>query len=770
MKTKVLIIFLLVFLFHPEMTVGQISKKDSILSVVKYNPNAKKSALYHDISKLEKEPDSIRKYALMSLKYAKSENQKGQMGDAYKSIGASYHLASSFSNALAYYDSALMYFNPNTQTLQIAKTYSNKAGIYTTIRSLDSAIYFTEKSYESAKSLNDKNFEKLYLKRKADIYNLQGKYEKSIEIQKESIRNIGSDTSTLLNTYNEIGLNYYHFGNVDSALYYYHLVLLSNTNLNPELKIIVQNNIANVYLHKGEYELAIKSFIIGIRTADSIRDFVRSSALKSNLANLYFSWEKYEEAINIYKEGLKFQLENNSLYHLSIFYTNIGISYNALKQSDSALKYHELAKDVCITSGDNVMLCNVYNNLGSVYVSKNEFQTAIKYFRLALDSTKNNEKVTFKANIFHSLGSSLAEVGDFKNALNYIDSAKNLYLNTKNISQLVNVNYSKAVILKKMGRYEEAFEQLDDYIDLKDSVFSEEKFKQISELETKYKTAEKEAEIQKQKVEIAENKLEINKQKNKALSYGLLFNGAAIIALILLIIFLRNKQKHQLIKSKLEHLSNEQEGRLLRSQMNPHFIFNSLNSIQSYVTSNDSYHAEIYLSKFAKLMRSILENSRHAFVSFDQDLNNLMIYLELEELRFEGKFSQQIEIDEKIDLENTYIPPMLIQPYIENAIIHGLVNKIDNDGKLLLKFELESEEAIKCTIEDNGIGREKALDLKSRGVKPYKSLGMQVTKERMEVISKINKVHFEEKITDLKDPNGTSIGTKVELIIPIEKD
>lgn len=760
----------LTLVFSSNYLFAEISKKDSILSVVKYQLESEKAALYQDISKLEQQPDSIRKYALLALKYAKKEKQKERLGDAFKSIGASYHLASSFSNALAYYDSALMYFNPNTQTLQIAKTYSNKAGIYTTIRSLDSAIYFTEKSYESAKSLNDKNFEKLYLKRKADIYHLQGKYEKSIEIQKESIRNIGSDTSTLLNTYNEIGLNYYHFGNVDSALYYYHLVLLSNTNLNPELKIIVQNNIANVYLHKGEYELAIKSFIIGIRTADSIRDFVRSSALKSNLANLYFSWEKYEEAINIYKEGLKFQLENNIIYHLSIFYTNIGINYNALKQSDSALKYHELAKDVCITSGDNVMLCNVYHNLGSVYVSKNEFKTAIKYFRLALDSTKNNEKVTFKANIFHSLGSSLAEVGDFKNALNYIDSAKNLYLNTKNISQLVNVNYSKAVILKKMGRYEEAFEQLDDYIDLKDSVFSEEKFKQISELETKYKTAEKEAEIQTQKAQIAENELEISQQRSNALTYGILFTFAAIILLIISIFLLKNRQKHQLIKSELEQHSMELEGRLLRSQMNPHFIFNSLNSIQSYITNNDQYNAEIYLSKFAKLMRSILENSRYAFVSIEQDLANLMIYLELEQLRFEGKFTFNIDFEDSIDMENTYIPPMLIQPYVENSIIHGLVTKTNNEGKILIKFEEFRQNYIKCTIEDNGIGREKANELKSRGVKPYKSLGMEVTKERMQVISEINQVKFEEKIIDLKDISGQVKGTRVELIIPIQRD
>jgi sensor histidine kinase YesM len=304
----------------------------------------------------------------------------------------------------------------------------------------------------------------------------------------------------------------------------------------------------------------------------------------------------------------------------------------------------------------------------------------------------------------------------------------------------------------------------------KDSMFSKEKHKQINELETKYQSAQQEAQILKQNTVIAENKLEINMEKNKALTYGMLFTLAAILLLIIFIFLLRNKQKHQLEKTDLEHQQMELQGRLLRTQMNPHFIFNSLNSIQSYITSNDQYNAETYLSKFAKLMRSILENSRHSFISLEQDLSTLKIYLELEQLRFEGQFEYKIEIDEEIDIDNTYIPPMLIQPYIENAIIHGLIGKLEEKGLLTLKFNLDTESTIKCILEDNGIGREKAQELKARSIKPYKSLGMQVTKERMEMISEINKVYFEERFDDLKDEKGKALGTRVELIIPIEKD
>lgn len=749
---------------------AQTSQKDSILSIVKYQLDSEKSSLYHKITKLESKPDSIRKYAFLALKYAKKENQKERLGDAYKSIGVSNHLASSYQEALAYYDSALIYFNKQNQANAISRTYSNKAGIYIKFYSLDSAIYNIEKCKEYAALSEDRELKRIYYKRKANILSLQGKQLESIQVLKDLLANYEMNLNARIIAIKDIGLNYLKMGNIDSALYYYQLAEDSGIEKLPQNRIMLLNNKANAYIFIGDHEKSIKCYLEAIRIADSIDYKYGLTLIKSNLANLYFEWDKFDEAIKIYKESLPY-LKSNSIYrNLATNYINIGISYNSLNQLDSSMKYLEMAKEVCLKTDDQALLSTAYHNLGRIYFEKKQFKQALDYYKIALDANKRDQNINTKANIYHDMALSLSEIGQFSRALQLVDSASLTYSKIDNSQQIVDVELSKALILQKMGHYKKATAQLLNYIDLKDSIFSKEKFKQISELETKYKTAEKEAEIQKQNALLAENQLEINQQKNSALTYGMLFTGAAIVALLIFIIFLINRHKHQLIKSKLEQQSNELEGRLLRSQMNPHFIFNSLNSIQSYVTSNDQYQAEIYLSKFAKLMRSILENSRHAFVSLEQDLNNLMIYMELEELRFEGKFKQHIELDENIDLENTYIPPMITQPYIENAIIHGLVNKTDNAGKLLVKFEQKNDLSIKCIIEDNGIGRDKAIDLKSRGVKPYKSLGMQVTKERMEVISELNKVKFEEKITDLRDANGASIGTKVELSIPIEKD
>ena len=749
---------------------NEILFKDSVLRIIPSQINTEKASLFHQIAKSEQIPDSIRKYAYLSLSWAKLNSDKGMMGEAYKSIGASYHLASSYQNALIYYDSALLYLFEEDHSNTMARTYSNKCGIYIRFRSLDSAIYNNEKCKEYAAKTNDTELDRIYLKRKANIFSLQGDHQKSITTLRQLIQSHNLTPSNQILNYKDIGVNYFNMGMIDSALYYYQLVEQMNIDQFPQNKIILLNNKANAYIFIGDHESSIKCYLEAIKIADSIKYEYGLTLIKSNLANLYFEWDKFNEAIEIYKESLPY-LENNAIYrNLATNYINIGISYNSLNKIDSSLKYLEMAKSVCLKTDDQALLSTAYHNLGRCHYSKNDFSLALDYYQLAMESNKRDHNINTKANIYHDMALSLSEIGNYHQALMLVDSASQIYNEIENTQQVVDVELSKAIILGQEGHYQKANEQLYEYINLKDSVFSKEKFQQISELETKYKTAEKEAEIQKHLAKIAANELEINQEKNKALTYGMLFTIAAIVLLIILIFLLKNRQKHQLEKSSLEQHSKELEGRLLRSQMNPHFIFNSLNSIQSYITSNDQYHAEIYLSKFAKLMRTILENSRHSFVSIEQDLSNLMIYMELEELRFEGKFKYQIDFDENIDMENTYIPPMLIQPYIENAIIHGLVNANHSDGQLRIKFEKLNEQSIKCTIEDNGIGREKARELKSRGVKPYKSLGMEVTKERMEVISEINKVRFEEKIFDIKSETGEVIGTKVELSIPFEKD
>jgi ligand-binding sensor domain-containing protein len=227
---------------------------------------------------------------------------------------------------------------------------------------------------------------------------------------------------------------------------------------------------------------------------------------------------------------------------------------------------------------------------------------------------------------------------------------------------------------------------------------------------------------------------------------------------------LRRIQKKEYEKTAFNKKIAEMEMKALRSQMNPHFIFNSMNAIQHYMIRYDAYTAQRYLAKFAKLIRNILDHSKSTYITVEEEMESISIYLELEKMRFDDKFEYTIIVDPILISEGVTIPSMLIQPFVENAIWHGLVHKEDK-GKLIVKLEHKQGLMI-CTIEDNGIGRKNAEMHKKNETKQHKSFGMQITKERLEILNQQR--HNEDLsfiVTDMVDDQQNALGTKVEIFI-----
>lgn len=209
---------------------------------------------------------------------------------------------------------------------------------------------------------------------------------------------------------------------------------------------------------------------------------------------------------------------------------------------------------------------------------------------------------------------------------------------------------------------------------------------------------------------------------------------------------------------------NEYKQMALTRQMNPHFIFNSLNAIQHYILQNDIRLSNKFLAKFSKLIRLILENSQSTLISLDKELVALNLYLELESLRFKERMEYSIEVMPETDLLNINIPPMLIQPFVENAIWHGLMNKEDNEkGKLTITLDM-IDNMVVCKIEDNGVGRAKANEINEKKNKTHHSLGTSITQNRIELINKIFKKNLSVQYRDPVDANGKSLGTIVSII------
>lgn len=212
---------------------------------------------------------------------------------------------------------------------------------------------------------------------------------------------------------------------------------------------------------------------------------------------------------------------------------------------------------------------------------------------------------------------------------------------------------------------------------------------------------------------------------------------------------------------------NEQlNHRLLRTQMNPHFIFNSLATIQNYLFENEPQKTALYLAKFSKLMRQILESSREDFVSLHQEIQTLDNYLQLQKMRFGDKLTYHIEVAPGIDPDELLIPPMFAQPFIENSIEHGLLHKA-GEGLVQIRFSLDTEQDILLLeVKDNGVGLEQAKTLRSELKKEHKSLATQITQERLTLLRQKYKMALDFMLYELKTHTGEAVGTQVKVELP----
>jgi len=317
-----------------------------------------------------------------------------------------------------------------------------------------------------------------------------------------------------------------------------------------------------------------------------------------------------------------------------------------------------------------------------------------------------------------------------------------------------------------LGKNETAMEVNRKYISIRDSIFNIEKRQLIADAQIKFDT---------EKIKSQKELAELQSLKNKNL-----FIGSLIIASLLLLtglIFLsraRAQKKAELVAVELKETQNtlalekqyrNAELKALKAQMNPHFIFNALNSIQDYIVLNQKNLASDYLGKFADLIRNYLHFSDTGYISISDEVKNLKLYLELEKLRFEEKLNYSITLDEVANAELIMIPTMLIQPYVENALKHGLLHKPDN-RRLNIHVFRSSDAIIQCIIEDNGIGRKEAHLLNNKRNKMHQSFAHKATADRLNLLNydRANKISVE--IIDLQQ-EALATGTKVILRIPI---
>ncbi len=565
--------------------------------------------------------------------------------------------------------------------------------------------------------------------------------------------------------YNITAMPYSETGYYDSAVPYLDSALKIFKSIADTTGIIfVRNNLAVVQMRLGNYSEALANYQQNLTFAERKDDYENMLLAYNNMGISYFDWKKYNQALESYQHALLILDKKGEEERKGSVYNNIGEVYRKLGNSEEAQKYFEKSYQINTKYGKQHSILISISNMGDVYFDKKEYRKALENYKKAL---KISKKIPDGLNV--SLMS--IKIGQTLNTLGYFNKAENYLLKGLQMAQKLQVKNNLLEAYKGLienARLKKKSEALyiwsQKYMTLNASLFNDKSMKAVNELETKFKTAQKEREIAILTADKKAKELELQVQRNQKyfLAIAILF-----ILFVVYLLFNRYRMKELKEKATLEKAKISIEQRLLRSQMNPHFIFNSLNSINSFIGTNNIKEAQLYLTKFARLMRLILENSRKASIALEDEIQALQLNLDLEKLRFENRFDFEIQLAGNISAKDTYISPMLIQPFIENSIKHGFKNKKDK-GWIRISFQ-KNGQLLVCVVQDNGVGCEQSEKLKNKKGIVHNSLGTQVTNERFSALKdKDENAGFE--IIDLKDEAGNVAGTKVIIKIPYEEE
>ncbi|MFH6602350.1 tetratricopeptide repeat protein [Maribacter algicola] len=664
---------------------------------------------------------------------------------------------------------------------------------------LEATKFYIEKAEVLSDSLN-------YTKGKAKILYLQGilenrksnytaslnLFERSLELN-QSINNLEG----IAGNYTAFGITQYDQSQYDEALKSYNKAFEVYKKLGNQRELItILINMANAYTEIGKYNEAIIQYKKALGQSVAIKDDDGISYVHSNLGGVYKTRGNYPKAIEYYNKSLEYNKRTSDSWSIATTLNNLGEIYTLIGQENKALDYLEESLSISEQNDFKSIIALNNINIGNIYKNEKDYEEALEYYRISLATSQEinnlkqvaicfqnigavnllikrpsiarenfvlanniNRKIDNKSGIAYDyLGISESYILEqqYDNALSYIlkgrkvAQALNLFETQKKAEELLSEVY------RNMGQYKKAFESHKQFKILNDSLFNKENIEKIAQLEYeyKYKQALDSASIRELKLNktILSTSQDLAKTKQNYLWAVIGFLVTSIMSGSFVFY-----QKYRSVKIKNQHIVTEQK--LLRSQMTPHFIFNSLSVLQGMVLNKEVKKSITYLSKFSKLLRIVLENSRDKVVPLIQELDAIDNYMILQNLDAYPPYDYSLVVDENIDINLFLVPPMLIQPFIENAIEHAYLPDQENrEINVHISF---THNELSCTIVDNGIGID-AISTKTNGNK--KSLATTITRERLQLLAKDFQMPGDVKIEDRIKDNVR--GTKVALVIP----
>ncbi len=496
---------------------------------------------------------------------------------------------------------------------------------------------------------------------------------------------------------------------------------------------------------RGQNTKAVEYYL----KADSIftitKNLKNKAFIQNNLGIVFSNMKIFDKSLLYYKRALKNKekLQDNSGIVSTL--VNIGVLYEKMEaDNDTILSYYMKAKEICDKYKMLSYKAIVYSNIGQIKIRKNEYVEASKYLEQAL---KIHIKLKDKYGIASTkLNLSLLKYKQkkYRDAIKYAKESADFFTSANVQAKLLETYNILFDAYDKDNQKDSAITYLRLFIQVNDSLLNQTNQKTVQELEAKYQNT------------VNLKKITILKQQNEINQLTIYILVIFVIAVVIIGVFIMRQRR---LKQLHKQLITEQK--LLRTQLNPHFIFNSIGSIQNYMFKNDAKQASGYLANFSALMRAILQQSTQEFITLSEDIKILENYLSLEKMRAGNLFTYKINVDENVDTEEIMLPPMLTQPFVENAVKHAFKNTSNSENNTIeVSFGL-LESLLLIKITDNGVG----INYNSQQNTRHKSMSSTIFKQRMELLGKKWSKSSSFSIKDLSK-EGLH-GTDISIRIPI---
>jgi tetratricopeptide (TPR) repeat protein/two-component sensor histidine kinase len=610
--------------------------------------------------------------------------------------------------------------------------YKNKALNYNSKGERASALQWYNKAFDICKRSGLHELEPRIYHDVGIVYFDMSDYAKAMQMQEQSLKLSQqiNDSAGMARAYVSIGTIYQFLSSYASALQYQQMALNIFTRLiDAQGMTDAYNNLGLVYLHQEDFPKALSYYkqALGLDQRSGNRQSMAN--VLGNIATVYSNMEDSLNAIQSYKKALAISEEIEYAYGIASNTANIGVFYYYEAEYSLALPYLKKALELYEKLNDKNNQSLLLNMLGNVYAEAPD-----KLLSASGINPANREAV----------------------AIEYYEKSLSMATGIKALKRQAYALESLSAIYEKQNNYKKAYEFYKQLTAINDTIAGNSTTGQITRLEMQNEFNRVQDSVK--AVNDKERALADAEIKKQHIVKNSLMAGTSFLILAGIggFVFYKRTQdiKNKKNEAELTAKVTDVEMKALRAQMNPHFIFNSLNSIADYIDKNQTKIAADFTTKFARLMRMVLENSEHKQIPLADDLKALELYMQLESFRLQNKFSYTINVDENIDKENTLVPPLILQPFVENSIWHGIAKK-EGPGSIKIFIKQEGQN-INCIVEDDGVGLSDEPAEKEKT-----SLGMKITKARIDIINKLKNTNASMRIANKEK------GVRAEVELPL---